>query len=256
MSQVAARKRILHAVRASLVSSISHSKPPQIVGIRSWIKGFESRLPTRPVAFDCTLPGWSFCRQGGAFGIGTACGASLYAGIITIRPEIAYSFDGHGTSMDMELQDSVEGLDEDYNQKLFWSSSGKLLLPMFFALTVLLGLDRPMQLVVKVILFLLSTKPSPLSVYLFIEQMRYRCMLQEPHNSRLQSLHANKVEVHDYKFLCLARVEMRDHKLTLVGILGGWWKLPQLPTWQHRGPEIAISRWQKLCGSLLHVIPM
>ena len=45
----------------------------------------------------------------------------------------------------------------------------------------------------------------------------------------LQSLYASKVEVQDYKLLCLAAVEVRDQKFTLVGILGTWWTLPHLP---------------------------
>lgn len=78
----------------------------------------------------------------------------------------------HETSTDIEHQDSVGGSDEDDSRKVFWALAGKLWLPVFFALTVLLGLDQPMQLAVKVILFLLSTKPSPLSVYLVVEQVK------------------------------------------------------------------------------------
>lgn len=44
----------------------------------------------------------------------------------------------------------------------------------------------------------------------------------------LQSLYAKKVEVQDYKLLCIARVELKNEKFTLVGILGGWWTLPRL----------------------------
>ncbi|PON84239.1 hypothetical protein TorRG33x02_199930 [Trema orientale] len=49
-----------------------------------------------------------------------------------------------------------------------------------------------------------------------------RSMRQEPHLYGVKSLYAHKVEVHDYKLLCLARVEVRDQKFSLVGILGGW----------------------------------
>lgn len=50
----------------------------------------------------------------------------------------------------------------------------------------------------------------------------------------LQSLYASKVEVEDFQLLCLARVEVRDQKFTLVGILGGWWPLPTLDAIKHR----------------------
>lgn len=42
----------------------------------------------------------------------------------------------------------------------------------------------------------------------------------------LQSLYAKKVEVQDYKLLCLAKVELKEETISLVGILGGWWTLP------------------------------
>lgn len=44
----------------------------------------------------------------------------------------------------------------------------------------------------------------------------------------LQPLYARKVEVEDFKLLCLAKVEVQDQKFTLVGILGGWWPVPTL----------------------------
>ncbi|XP_031286545.1 uncharacterized protein LOC116145244 isoform X3 [Pistacia vera] len=54
----------------------------------------------------------------------------------------------------------------------------------------------------------------------------HQLMRQRPHLFLFKTLYANKVEVQDYMLLCLARVEVIDQKLTLVGILGGWWALP------------------------------
>ncbi|OMO59233.1 hypothetical protein CCACVL1_24978 [Corchorus capsularis] len=42
----------------------------------------------------------------------------------------------------------------------------------------------------------------------------------------MQPVYASKVDVQDYKLFCLARVEIEDQKLRLIGILGGWWTLP------------------------------
>jgi hypothetical protein len=42
----------------------------------------------------------------------------------------------------------------------------------------------------------------------------------------MQSVYASKVEVQDYKLLCLADIEVRDDKFTLVGIFCTWWTLP------------------------------
>lgn len=44
----------------------------------------------------------------------------------------------------------------------------------------------------------------------------------------MQSLYAKKVEVQDYKLLCLAKVELKEETISLVGILGGWWNLPTI----------------------------
>ncbi|OVA20764.1 hypothetical protein BVC80_887g49 [Macleaya cordata] len=45
----------------------------------------------------------------------------------------------------------------------------------------------------------------------------------------LQSLYAKKVDVEDYMLLCLANVEFRGRKITLIGILGSWWVLRSTP---------------------------
>lgn len=45
----------------------------------------------------------------------------------------------------------------------------------------------------------------------------------------LQPLYAKQVEVEDYKFLCVARVELQDQKFTLIGIMGNWWVLQLAP---------------------------
>ncbi|OWM70638.1 uncharacterized protein LOC116213934 [Punica granatum] len=229
MSQVAARLLLLlRPIRASLHSSLSCSKAPQFVRVQSWIKGLEAGPLARPAAFGHRFLGRrsfdtrNFCRRGGKVGVGSAFGASVIVGIVTFLPEVTYSFDD-------EHEEWVGASDEEYDQKVFWTFAGKIWLPVIFTLTVLLNLDHPMQLVLKVILFLFSTRPSPSSVYLFIEQMRCRSMLREPHISRFKSLYASKVEICDYKLLCLARVDMRGQKLTLVGILGGWWKLSLSP---------------------------
>jgi len=51
--------------------------------------------------------------------------------------------------------------------------------------------------------------------------------------------------VQDYKLLCLAAVEVRDQKFTLVGILGNWWTLPHLQFWE------AFSFVRNRIGSIL-----
>ncbi|XP_065622452.1 uncharacterized protein LOC112014530 isoform X4 [Quercus suber] len=137
-----------------------------------------------------------------------------------------FCFSGHDILLDDRhfLDDS----DAEEDRQPFWMYARKFWLPVFFFLTVLTNLDHPIALTIKVILFLLSTKPSPLSVYVFVDQVCQQSMRQEPHLYKVKSLYAKKVEVQDYKLLCLAKVELKEETISLVGILGGWWTLPTI----------------------------
>jgi len=123
----------------------------------------------------------------------------------------------------------LDASDEEEDPKAFWMFARKLWLPVLFFLTVLTNLDHPIALIaIKIVLLLLSTNPSPLSVYAFVDQLCHQSMRQEPHLYKVKSIYAKRVEVQDYKLLCVARVELKEEMITLVGILGGWWPLPRL----------------------------
>ncbi|KAF8378258.1 hypothetical protein HHK36_029597 [Tetracentron sinense] len=220
--------RFLHPIRASLsaVSSpysyMSHSRN-QFYGkyeqLRSWVKGLEPVLLDRASRFQYKLyiqrkhmrnP----CFSGSKLSVGSIFGVSVVYGMVNLWPRVAYAMDGTDILVGEQHEDLLGASDllED-DPCTIWALARKFWLPTFLVLTVLVGWDHPITLVTKVILFLLSTKPSPLSVYLFVEQ----------------SLYANKVEVEDYKLLCLARVELRDQKILLLGILGSWWVLQSSP---------------------------
>lgn len=71
---------------------------------------------------------------------------------------------------DHQLSDTLDG-EED--RRAFWMFARKFWLPVFFFLTVLTNLEHPIALIaIKIILLLLSTNPSPLSVYVFVGQVR------------------------------------------------------------------------------------
>ncbi|KAK4366583.1 hypothetical protein RND71_014463 [Anisodus tanguticus] len=72
----------------------------------------------------------------------------------------------------------------------------KLVVPFLLVIIVLMNWDHPILIATKVTLLLLTTKPSPLSVNVLVEQ-----------------------------------VELKDQEFTLVGILGRWWSLP-VSSWQ------------------------
>lgn len=48
----------------------------------------------------------------------------------------------------------------------------KLLVPLLFVITVLMNWGHPIIIAAKVTIILLTTKPSPLSVYVLVEQVK------------------------------------------------------------------------------------
>lgn len=53
----------------------------------------------------------------------------------------------------------------------------KLIVPIFLALTIFLNWGHPLIIAAKVTLILFTTKPSPLSIYLFVEEVRIYMLL-------------------------------------------------------------------------------
>ncbi|CAL5368217.1 unnamed protein product [Camellia sinensis] len=189
-----------------------------------------------------------YCHDGILSGrklvMGSVFGASVVFGSIFLRPRVAYAMDaclseksdivifydvGFDVWGDDHHFDLSNASDAEEDARNFLALARKLLLPVFLFLTVMMNWDHPIILATKIILILVGTKPSPFSVYLFIEQLRRQFMRQHPFLYKFKSLYAKKVEVDDYTFLCLARVELEDQKFTLIGILGSWWVLPWSP---------------------------
>ncbi|KAI4306653.1 hypothetical protein L6164_029912 [Bauhinia variegata] len=156
---------------------------------------------------------------GSILGVSIACGSSM-----------AHAMDADVALMG-NYEDSRDLSEEEEHRKQLWQFAMKLWLPVLFFLTVLTNLDNPITvLFIKVTLFLLSTKPNPFSVYIFVDQLCQQSMRRDPQWHNVKSVYASKVEVQDYKLISLANVELRDKKFTLVGILGSWWTLPDLAT--------------------------
>ncbi|KAH0434977.1 hypothetical protein IEQ34_026712 [Dendrobium chrysotoxum] len=111
----------------------------------------------------------------------------------------------------------------------FWSLARKFQLPVVLLVTVLLGWRHPFALAINVALLLFCTRPNPFSIYMFVEQLRQREMHRDPSLQKIKFFYVKKVEVEDYKILCMARVELRDLKMDVIGILGGWWVFQTSP---------------------------
>ncbi|XP_021299165.1 uncharacterized protein LOC110427861 [Herrania umbratica] len=198
--------------------------------LRTWAESMEPTLQNRASKFEHKLNIYrkyvqDFCLSGNR-NARSIFGVSVVFGVVYCWSRFTYAMDGLDILVDdyhIESFDASEG--EDDRHKL-WMLMKKLWLPVFFIFTILVNWDNPFAVAIRVLLFLLSTKPSPSSIYLFVERLCHGYMHHKPHFYICKSLHANKVEVQDYKLLCIAKVEIGDQKLHLIGILGGWWTLP------------------------------
>nr|KAJ0210635.1 hypothetical protein LSAT_V11C400227290 [Lactuca sativa] len=162
--------------------------------------------------------------KGHEFSMGRLLGVSAVLGSFFRRPRFAHCIDGYASSVDDHNSMGMLGESEsDDNPHYFMIFAKKLMVPIALLLIVWMNWNYPVALGVKVVLTLLSTKPSPFSVYVFIEQLQQQYRGQHPFLHKFKSLYAKKVEVDDYTVLCIAKVEIGDQKYTLLGILGGWW---------------------------------
>ncbi|KAL0927956.1 hypothetical protein M5K25_002184 [Dendrobium thyrsiflorum] len=145
--------------------------------------------------------------------VGSFLGFSVATGLIYQQINDVYAMDGF-------LKDDLHA---------FWSLARKFQLPVVLLVTVLLGWRHPFALAINVALLLFCTRPNPFSIYMFVEQLRQREMHKDPSLQKTKFFYVKKVEVEDYKILCMARVELRDLKMDVIGILGGWWVFQTSP---------------------------
>ncbi|XP_058091892.1 uncharacterized protein LOC131237872 isoform X4 [Magnolia sinica] len=207
--------------RNSTLSPCRNPLTGKYAQLKTWMRALEPAVQTHVSKCQLNLNmqrKWinNLSSSGKKMGAGSIVGLSVLIGSTELYPTIAYAMDENEILAEEHRADfwDASGCLEDEDPHTFWPWARKCWLPALLVLTVVMGWEHPLTLAIKVALFLFSTKPSPLSVYLFIEQAFY----------------AKKVEVEDYKLLCLARVELRDKKITLMGILGSWWVLQSSPS--------------------------
>ncbi|CAJ2665339.1 unnamed protein product [Trifolium pratense] len=155
-------------------------------------------------------------------GIGSILGVS-----VATASTIAYAIDAEDALVDDRHNDSQDLSEAEENVQDLLKLVGKFWWPLFFIVTVLTNLDNPFTILfIKVTLFLLCTKPNPFSVYFIVDQLCQQSICEDTEFLNRKSIYASKVEVQDYKLLCLADIEVRGDKFTLVGIFCTWWTLP------------------------------
>ncbi|KAK8332038.1 hypothetical protein V6Z11_A10G115100 [Gossypium hirsutum] len=177
--------------------------------LKTWVHIFEPKLQSRASKFEYMLniqrKYVQDCCFSGSRHMRSIFGASVMLGAVYCWSHISHAMDGLDIFSDdnhLESFDASEGEDDRHK---------------------------------------LCTKPSPSSIYLFIEKLCYGYMRQKPHFYKCKALHASKVEVQDYKLFCLAIVEIGDEKIRLIGILGGWWSLPSSLGLYFLAPEQSSS---------------
>ncbi|KAK2661716.1 hypothetical protein Ddye_000290 [Dipteronia dyeriana] len=229
---------IKHSLNVKITSkSISHSTQlyyAKIEPLKTWRSSLEPSLRQRFSSFQLNFSTQRRYIQNlslsGGKSTASMFGASVIIGSVSFQPHFAFAMDDHDILFD-DYHGELSGASTMEESSLaFWAFVRKFWLPAFFLFTVLINWGHPIMLATKIIVLLFSTRPSPLSVYLYIDQLCQQSVRQKPHLYIFKSLYAKKVEVQDYKLLCIATVEVADQKLTLVGILGGWWALPSSQT--------------------------
>lgn len=242
-----ARSLFLRHVRASLTQLTS--PPSLLLASRNSLNLRSLLLSTSPKHFEPGIfkhgSSWrsklfaqglqfsNFSKSGNYSSTKRICGLSITFGIgsIYLWPKIALAMDGFEVVRDdydgsMNYKIASEAV-EKYCDVL--ELVRKLVLPIFLVLTVVTNWGQPCVLVVaKAILFLIISKPSPFSVYIYIEELRHQHMKRHPTLYKFKSTYAKKVDIEDYRLLCVAKVEINEENLTLIGILGSWWALPSL----------------------------
>ncbi|MCE3049442.1 hypothetical protein HAX54_044823 [Datura stramonium] len=158
-------------------------------------------------------------------------GLSAFLGSIKLFPHISYSSDGFDGLLDDHHLGLFSDSDSEEDRRYLLVSLRKLVVPLLLVITVLMNWGHPIMIAAKVTLILLTTKPSPLSVYVLVKQLQHQAVHQQPFIYKFKPLYAKKVEVADYLFLSVAKVELKDEEFNLVGILGSWWSLP-VSSWQ------------------------
>ncbi|GAA0138700.1 hypothetical protein LIER_00393 [Lithospermum erythrorhizon] len=233
----------VHPIKTSLALISSSSKIISGEHIRrpfnTWVKG-----GLKPEAFNYFRNAqWklyfqryhplirNFCKSGGIYSVGGMLCLSAAITSLGQKTCVAYCSDDLGLPVDDHKLNWSSGSDSDREKYAVLAVLRRYLVPLYLFITVMLNWGHPVIMGAKVALVLLSTKPSPSSIYVFVEEMRHQALRKHSLLYSFKSLYTKEVEVEDYMLLCLASVGLGDTRHTLIGILGSWWVLPA-SSWQ------------------------
>ncbi|KAH7658885.1 hypothetical protein IHE45_17G119200 [Dioscorea alata] len=143
-------------------------------------------------------------------------GLSVATGLVCTQTSVAHAMaDYHSDS-----GETTEAMRRETNR--FWSLMRKIQLPILLAFVLLYSRGHPIAVAIDFFLLLFCTRPNPLSIYIFIEELRQRDMHADPSFYKTKLLYLKNVQVKDYKILCVAKVELVHKRLFVIGMLGEW----------------------------------
>ncbi|MCO5572155.1 hypothetical protein L7F22_025906 [Adiantum nelumboides] len=91
-------------------------------------------------------------------------------------------------------------------------------------MTIAMGWRYPLSLSINLLFLLWSTKPTPSSIYMWVEQKRIQVAARAHGLGLLKAQLSNATmmthEVHDYGLACIAKVSSLSQKMLVIGVLG------------------------------------
>ncbi|XP_042456942.1 uncharacterized protein LOC122041364 isoform X1 [Zingiber officinale] len=196
-------------------------------GVSYWLPRSRSKWRILPTSPNRPPPPFEFVKRrivalGRCFGkkslSSSVFGLAFVSAMINRQASTLHAFDDF---IDDEVELAAPSGQPKDKLHPFYTIVRKFQLPAVLVMTVLLGWRHPLTLFINVALLLFSSRPNPLSIYMFLEQLHQR---DNQNTIWPRSKYGYKnIKVEDYKILCYATVELRDTKLSMLGILGGWW---------------------------------
>ncbi|KAI5074445.1 hypothetical protein GOP47_0010406, partial [Adiantum capillus-veneris] len=196
--------------------------------VHSWLQSLDKEAPAKlGPAFLCLRHNISLRRLSTVGGIAAAvafASSSFGHGSILQAQEVTdVAVTDGGPS-----KDNLVESDEEFSPALFWLR--RLWVPLMLVMTISMGWRYPLSLSINLLFLLWSTKPTPSSIYMWVEQKRLQAAARAQGLSRLKVQLSNAtmmthVEVQDYGFACIARVSSLSQKMLVIGVLGEWWVL-------------------------------
>ncbi|BBN13401.1 hypothetical protein MPTK1_6g03180 [Marchantia polymorpha subsp. ruderalis] len=224
------RNGVSKLFRAELRSQDSKNNVVQATCLQPYFSRLFPSITSRESRLKLLKPVQSTVNIGRSFGRSWICGLAIGSTYLS-------RYSGLGEVSYMEKDEQVKKYSSEISANwekrqyrlVLWIR--RLWLPSLCVLTIALGWQYPLSLVANILFLMWSSKPSPSSIYMWVEERREEEAMEKRGLERVKAqvsgfLEASAVmhvEVRDYKLFCLARVTSLTKRSTMIGILGDWW---------------------------------